>query len=80
MIPVERGRTLKRHVSQLRQILDVQTSVEQDRATGRLLDNLDAEVPDGSLAWVMLKLGRAELRKYGLALQEEGPERTHRRS
>ena len=67
------ARTLKHHVSQLRQILDLGVLVEQDRATARVLNKLQAVIPDRSQAAVALKLGRAELRKHGMGLHEEGP-------
>ena len=56
------SRTLKHHVGQLRQVLDLGVLVEQDRATARVLDKLQMVIPDGSQAAVALKLGRAELR------------------
>ena len=72
------ARTLRLHVSQLRQILDLGALVEQDRATARILNELETVIPDGSQAWVVLKLARAELRKRGMALLQEEPHRSHR--
>ena len=66
-------RTLRQHLSQVRQILDLGTLVEQDRATARVLNNIQKVTPDGSQAAVALKLGRAELKKGGMALPDEGP-------
>ena len=70
-------RTLRLHVSQLRQILDLGALVEQDRATARILNKLETVIPDAQAA-VALKLGRAELRKRGMALPEEGPRPSRR--
>ncbi|HJN43831.1 MAG: hypothetical protein CL477_01440 [Acidobacteria bacterium] len=66
------ARTIKQHVSQLRQVVDVGVLVEQDRATARVLNELEKVIPGGCKAAVALKLGRAELRKRGMALPTEG--------
>jgi len=62
--------TLQRHVSQLRKVVDIRMLVELDQATARILNKLEAVIPDASQAAVVLKLARAELRQRGMALQE----------
>ena len=71
-------RTLRLHVSQLRNVVDVPTLVAQDQATARILhattrilNKLEAVIPEGSQAAVVLKLARAELRQLGRAPREE---------
>lgn len=68
-------RTIQHHVGQLRQILDLTALVEQDLATARVLNKLQAVIAPGSQAAIALKLGRAELRKRGMALLDrESPQ------
>ncbi len=62
------ARSLRRHVGQLRKTLDLPGQVEQDHAVARILNKLEAAIPKGSKAIVVLKLARAELRKRGMDL------------
>ena len=63
--------SLRLHVSQLRKVVDIRALVERDQATARILNKLEAVIPEVSQAAVVLKLARAELRQRGMPLEEQ---------
>ena len=64
------ARTLRLHASQLREVVNIRALVERDQTTARILNKLEAVIPEGSQAAGVLRLARAELRQRGMVLQE----------